>query len=167
MKPLPMPSLDEINKLVSYDKETGDFMWKIYRGGKAKANTKAGSLRPDGYLQLSINYKGIKLQRLAWYIATGNDPLDMEIDHINGIKTDNRLCNLRIATEAQNCFNRKKRSDNTSGYKGVTKMRNKWAAAIAYNKTRKFLGIFETPLAAYIAYQEASKKYHGDFSNVN
>lgn len=92
----------------------------------------------------------------------------MDIDHINGNKSDNRIGNLRLATFSENSWNAGKRSDNTSGYKGVSfdKSRGLWAAYInAYGK-RKYLGRFRLIEDAYMAYEKASIDIHGDFSSI-
>jgi len=89
-------------------------------------------------------------------------------DHINGIRIDNRKCNLRIASKLENGKNVKKHKDNLSGYKGVylNKDRNKWAAQICTNGKTEYLGLFESPELAYEEYCKESIKRHGDFSNV-
>ena len=95
-----------------------------------------------------------------------NAPEDMQVDHINGNKLDNRRENLRLCTNAQNCQNQTKRKTNTSGYKGVCfhKKTNKWTAAISVNYKRIYLGLFNTAAEAGKAYSEAAKKYHKDFT---
>ena len=91
------------------------------------------------------------------------------VDHISGDTLDNRKCNLRICTIAQNTMNSKRRSDNRSGYKGVgwVKAKRKWQAKIMVNQKTIFLGHFNTPEEAHAAYCEASEKYHGEFGRAN
>lgn len=91
------------------------------------------------------------------------------VDHINGDTRDNRKENLRIATKQQNSMNVGLRSNNTSGYKGVTfdNRRNKWVAAIKKDYKSKFLGYFENKDDAAMAYNEAALKFHGEFANLN
>lgn len=91
-----------------------------------------------------------------------------QVDHINGDSSDNRLENLRLATNTQNARNRGKSKHNTSGYKGVFwhKATNKWTAQIGVDRKRIYLGIFDTPELAHRAYCEAAKVYHGEFANV-
>jgi len=97
-----------------------------------------------------------------------NCPKDMIVDHINGDKLDNRKCNLRICTQAQNCCNSKKQKNNTSGYKGVCwhTTRKKWFSSIKYNKKNISLGYFNTPEEAYAAYCKAAKELHGEFARL-
>jgi len=90
------------------------------------------------------------------------------IDHINGSGLDNRRANLRPATVAQNAQNSRRRK-NLSGYKGVwfDKHKRKWRAAIWHNSKRVHLGYFSSPRQAANAYDEAAKKYHGEFACLN
>jgi hypothetical protein len=101
-----------------------------------------------------------------------NAPKGTQVDHINGNKLDNRRCNLRIANASKNKANCGIRSNNTSGYKGVTKAtgrrKNKpWTAQIKVNYKRIHLGYFETKESAALAYNEAALKYFGEFAKLN
>ena len=90
------------------------------------------------------------------------------VDHINGNTLDNRKCNLRICTIAQNNRNQKIKKRNTSGHKGVdwNKKARKWRAKIKFNNQDIYLGLFVNINDAADAYAEASKKYHGDFGRT-
>ena len=97
-----------------------------------------------------------------------NCPKDMQVDHINHNKLDNRKCNLRICTPAQNCWNNGMCKNNITGYKGVHKCiynsgNVRYEASITVNKKTIRLGRFDTPEEAYIARSEAEEKYFGDF----
>jgi hypothetical protein len=99
----------------------------------------------------------------------GLDPDDPhQGDHENVNTLDNRRKNLRKSTVSQNCMNRRKRSDNTSGFKGVSFHRRlgKWQAAIAVNGKDIYLGYFSDRLSAHNAYCEAAKIYHGEFART-
>ena len=112
-----------------------------------------------------INKKSVEI-RLHRFIM--NAPIGMLVDHVNMDTTDNRRENLRICTKAENQQNQCKHNNNTSGYKGVcfNKRNRKWFAYINVNRLRKNLGYFNTPQAAYSAYCEAAKKYHGEFARI-
>jgi hypothetical protein len=98
-------------------------------------------------------------------LAYGEFP-EMSIDHINGIKTDNRLQNLRLATKSQNALNSKRHKDNTSGYKGVSwnKRLAKWGARITINGKYKHIGLFKNVEDAASAYAAAAYMHHGEFA---
>lgn len=91
------------------------------------------------------------------------------IDHINGNTLDNQRSNLRIASPAQNQYNRNKAKNNTSGFKGVTwsKFHNKWVAQIKINKKHIHIGYFNDIQSAAKAYNQAALDLHGDYANIN
>lgn len=90
------------------------------------------------------------------------------LDHVNGNKLDNRRSNLRFATNSQNGMNRGMPSNNTSGFKGVTrhKRTGKWQASINFNGMFRYLGLYANPEDAHAAYCAAALKYHGEFANT-
>lgn len=96
-------------------------------------------------------------------------PSGVQVDHINGDGLDCRRVNMRLCTHTENQHNSRRRTDNTSGYRGVYlhKASKKWDARIKVNGKVLFLGHFTSPEAAARAYDEAAKKYHGDFANLN
>ena len=98
-------------------------------------------------------------------------PYGFQIDHINGNGLDNRKCNLRIASRSENQRNSQKRIDNTSGYKGVYldkgARHKRWKAQICVNSKRINLGRYHFPEQAAQAYDDAARKYFGDFARTN
>lgn len=92
-----------------------------------------------------------------------------EVDHINRDGLDNRRCNLREASRSQNITNRALLSRNTSGFRGVSwfKPHGLWRARIKVNGSEKDLGYFKDINDAARAYDDAARKYHGDFANLN
>lgn len=90
-------------------------------------------------------------------------------DHVNLDRLDNRRCNLRIASKAHNGWNRNKRIDNTSGYKGVYMCRStgRWRAEIRANHVSYKLGRFDNPIQAALACDRAAIRLHGDFARTN
>lgn len=100
----------------------------------------------------------------------GTPPPDMVIDHINRNRLDNRRCNLRFVTRAQNRVNsRKTRYGSYSQYRGAhyhIRLR-KWAASIGVNGKLIHLGYFSTEREAALAYNKAATEYHGEYANLN
>lgn len=139
-----------------YNPDTGVFSWVTGRT--------CGYIR-DGYLVISVAGTQYGAHRLAFLIMTGSIPL--YVDHINRCRSDNRWCNLREATKAENCRNSSKRKDNTSGVKGVSwnKEKSKYRAYIMFDHKQIHLGFFDTKDAARTAYIEAAKTYHKNFAN--
>lgn len=157
-------TLDRLRELLSYDPETGHFHWSKPRPF-CSAGKYAGGLTPYGYVRINVEGRPYQAHRLAWFYVYGRWPL-REIDHINGIRSDNRLSNLREATPSQNQANKGMRKDNTSGAKGVTwdKSRGKWLAAIHVNGKRQGLGRYQTIGEAAAAYEAAAEINFGEFS---
>lgn len=110
----------------------------------------------------------VKLTLLHRLIVGIADHDKKVVDHINGNTLDNRKCNLRICSQAENSRNAKIGKNNTSGYKGVywDKFNNKWVAQIKINYKHKNLGRYLEKEDAYKAYCEAAIKYHGEFARV-
>ena len=90
-------------------------------------------------------------------------------DHVNSNGLDNRRINLREASQAQNCANQRLHSNNTSGYKGVSRERaeRRWKARICVKGRHIFLGRFDDPVEAARAYNEAALEYFGEFAWLN
>jgi hypothetical protein len=118
----------------------------------------------QGYIRIKINGKPYLAHRLAWLYMTGNMPQDC-IDHINGIKHDNRFINLRECTRQQNNLNVPLKANNKSGHKGVSwsKIANKWKSTGYLNKKSIHLGYFNSPLDASEKYKLFINEHHKDF----
>lgn len=91
-----------------------------------------------------------------------NCPKNMEVDHINRDRLDDRLSNLRVVTHQQNHFNTGLQKNNTTGHKGIVwlKRRLQWRAQIKHNKKMIYLGCFNDVKSAILARQQAEQKYH-------
>lgn len=155
-------SQEELKENVHYDPLTGVFIWIISNSSCVKIGNVAGGLKNDGYIHIGINGKQYLAHRLAWLYMTGEMPKE-DIDHKNGIKSDNWFDNLRQATHKQNQQNRTKpQSNNTTGYLGVIffKQTGKYAAQISINGKLKYLGYFHTPEEAHEAYLTEKRKRH-------
>ncbi len=156
-------SAERLRELLSYDAETGAFAWRIGRGGLAKSGARAGAIESGGYVQIQVEGRLRMAHRLAWLYVHGRWPT-FEIDHMNGVRDDNRLSNLREATRAENQQNeRRARSSNkASGLLGVTwcERASRWRAKIMLGGKNKHLGLFDTAEAAHNAYLAAKAEIH-------
>lgn len=160
-----------VNEVLSYSPDSGLFIWRVRGDVPAKwngrfAGKQAGSMRPDGYVQIFINRSKFFAHRLAFLLMAGEMPRGF-IDHIDGDHSNNVWSNLRLATSDQNNSNIKTRCDNTSGIKGVSwhKARQKWRASIGFGKKRVHLGLFDTIEEAAECYKGAALEFHKEFSN--
>ena len=161
-------TVDLLNHLFEYDKETGNLIWKIKpssRGHSVKVGDIAGTLKSHGYICVGINYNSYRAHRLIFLMHKGYLP--KTIDHINGDKLDNRIENLRAATVGQNQHNRKTNANNTSGYKGVSwnKAQKKWTARITLERKIIHLGYFANVEEAAEVVRKAREELHGSFAN--
>jgi len=159
-----------LKSLLSYCPETGNFYWadKPSKFNHIKVGEVAGTIsKHHGYVVIACDKKLYRAHRLAWYFYHGewlNKPL--EIDHINGIRSDNRIGNLRVANRQQNMQNeRKARVNNKSGFLGVHEINGVYRARICVDGKEVFLGQFKTPEEASSKYLEAKRKYH-NFSTI-
>jgi hypothetical protein len=161
---------ERLKELLSYDPNTGVFRWRVDRkcGNHhkricVKAGDQAGYYSAkDGYLRVHIDGRRILGQRLAWLYVHGCFPKE-DIDHTNGIPSDNRLSNLRESNRSQNLANGKCRR---SGLKGACfdKSKGKWIAQITKNSKNHYLGRFATEQEAHNAYMAAAIKLFGEFA---
>lgn len=150
---------EEANELFEY--RDGHLYWKISGNGR-KVGMLAGSKSGDGYICVRIRYKLYRVHRLVWAMH-GNDPAPF-IDHINGDQLDNRIENLRAATHSQNCMNRRQRSDNKSGIKGVMRKKDKWYGCVTLNYKVYPAGYFDCKEDAAAAVDKLRKELHGEFA---
>lgn len=154
---------ERLKEMFLYDFDLGIFT-RLTDTKRSKAGDMVGNLSGAGYQQFSIDGRMYQSHRLAWLYVYGEYP-SLDIDHINGIKTDNRIANLRLATESQNGFNVGIRSDNKSGFKGVHKdsKSGKWVAEAKIHGKKFRLGRFGDAEDAANAYKVFASKAHGDF----
>jgi len=156
---------EQVQELLNYDPETGEFTWKVRNKTRMCKGKRAGATNSCGYIFIRCNGRNYLAHRLAWLIMTGEWP-PYHIDHVNGDQSDNRFSNLRLATWAENSRNSKLHKDNNSGVKGVTwsEVRGIWVARIWVNKHNLYLGSFTSLEDAASAYEQAAKKYFGEFA---
>lgn len=149
-----------LKELLRYDPDTGVFTWRVARTAGVKAGDVAGALDHEGYRILTLDNRPYKAHRVAWLYVTGEWPPHV-IDHINKDAGDNRLCNLRLATSAQNGMNRRTDVRNSTGVTGVTWCRTskKWRADIGESGRIIRLGRFDNLIDAVAARKRAERMH--------
>lgn len=166
----PLPPLSELEERLSYEPETGFFRWKVKAAQRVQIGDIAGSIgkaRVKGtYVEVRHNGILYACHRLAWLFYCKEDPLGLQIDHVNTIRYDNWISNLRLATRSQNTMNTGLRSDNTSGAKSVywQPETNRWFALVTLNSERRWLGYFDLREEAVAAATVAREEMHGEFT---
>ena len=176
-----LPTPEVLRQLLRYEPETGKLFWlersseffgcpRIHRSWNGQHAGKEALANDNGagYPCGRIFDRPYLAHRVIWAIVTGSWPVD-QIDHINNVRDDNRMENLRQATNAQNQFNQEKQSNNTSGFKGVylDSRRAKWFAAARCNGRNIHLGYFSDAASASVAYEAYAKSAHGVFVRLS
>lgn len=163
-----------LSEIFIYEQESGRLLWRTTHG-KVKAGMEAGWHSTDGYRRLFCSGKTRLAHRLIWDLNNPDDKLSPEddIDHINHIRNDNRMANLRKVSRAENNKNLTKSYLNRSGTLGVywAKHRNKWTAQIKVNGKQVYLGRYESLQEAIDARKAAEVKFgfhenHGEDCNA-
>lgn len=152
---------------LSYDKDTGKFTRLKDKGRLSKNGDIAGTLGSLGYTIIKIQGKAHKAHRLAWLYMYGTFP-SKNLDHINGIKDDNRIENLRECTQQENCYNRQARKGSKSGIKNVCwhKRTKTWHVVLSFGGVCKFIGQFKDLELAELVAIEARIKYHKEYAKL-
>ena len=170
-KPIPSPTLEALKFEYDCNPGSGLFRRKVIQMDRPMFQV-AGKRRrrkipKHKYLTLPVAGYKYLAHRLVWLWVHGKiGPYD-RIDHKDGNPHNNRISNLRLATQQQNACNRAKPENNTSGYKGVSLSPNgkRWVASITAKGVTHHLGTFDTTVDAHAAYWKAAKELHGEFAN--
>lgn len=154
-----------LKEYLHYDPDTGVFTWLKKSANRTIVGSVAGSPHDKGYIRITIKRKAYMAHDLAILYTDGFLP--ERVDHRNGVTDDNRRENLRVCTQAENSWNRKTHSNNTSGVKGVSfnKASKKWRARVMVHGTTHFIGAFETIDEAREAIIKRRKELHREFVN--
>lgn len=160
------PTPARLKQLLSYDPETGILSWIVDRGPVKKGQA-AGCIGNRGYMKVTVDRTYSLVHRIAWILHHDQSiPPGMQIDHRNNDKFDNRISNLRLASDTQNRHNRPVTRTNKAGFKGVSlhKASGLWVARIKKDRKIHELGYFKTPEEAHEAYKTAATRLHGEFA---
>ena len=154
-----------LKEWLHYEPTTGVFTWLKQPSSNIKAGEQAGWLHL-GYKKISLLKTHYCAHNLAWLYVHGVLPT-LLIDHINNIKDDNAIVNLRLATYSQNGMNRGAPSNNTSGYKGVhwNAQKQSWVAAITHNGAHIYVCSCDSPEEAHIRYCAKGVELFGEYFN--
>lgn len=158
-----MVSVEEMSQVVCYDGESGEIRWKKKVGARGVVGKLAGGKNSGGYPMMKYRGYSFFHHRIAIAFCTGSWP-ELEVDHIDGKKDNNCLCNLREVSPCDNARNKKRYKNNTSGVSGV-RFRNKkptWHVYISAGGREKYLGAYGNLLDAAAARrsQELALGYH-------
>jgi hypothetical protein len=158
-------SQSKLKEILDYDRETGIFRNRISRGSRAKKGCAAGWVDRHGYRKIVHKGKIYCAHRLAWLYEFGIIP-DRPIDHINHIRDDNRISNIRLVSPQGNSRNKSMASNNISGKTGVFyhKRDCRWLAKISINGQQVELGRYKCKENA-VSVRVAAEKKHGYHEN--
>lgn len=141
-----LPELEYLLSIFEYNKVTGKLLWKKKVANRVKVGSEAG-WKASKYLQVTINNTHYYVHRIIWKMVKGSISNEMQIEHDNGIHTDNRWFNLRLADQSTNMKNQTIPTNNSSGIIGVSfhkssglwlaKIGNKGSSETTYHNTRE------------------------------
>ena len=160
----PLPPIEELREFLYYEPDTGLFRWKIARSG-VRVDSVAGCTDVKGYIVIMINYRFYKAHRLAWALYYNQDPGNMEIDHIDQNKSNNKIVNLRLANRGSNKAYAGPQKNNKLGVKGVYCRHGKFQTEIRKNGKKYHLGFYGTIEEASNVYWAAAEELYGEFAH--
>ena len=157
-----------LKEVLTYEEETGNFLWRKALNRKIKVGTVAGYTDPEKYIRIKLFGKVYKAHNLVWLYFHGEFPENL-LDHKDKNPGNNKKDNLRPCTPSQNIANREGFKNKSSVFKGVNwnKSRRKWRSHIKILGKQFYLGSFDKELDAAKAYDKAAFKYFGEFAVLN
>lgn len=161
---------ERLREVLAYDPLTGIFTWKMRTSNRISVGDAAGTqvqCKRSVYIFIGIDEVNYAAHRLAWMYVYGEEPAH-QVDHKDTNGLNNAISNLRDATSIQNKINARRRVDNTSGFKGVSKhsVSGRWRAVIQRNGSQFHLGFFDDAKEAHEAYVRAAKELYGEFARA-
>ena len=154
------------NKIFVYDSTSGELRWGITPGPRVRCGDIAGSRTGKGYRRVKFKGTTYAVHRIIYEMVHGSIPQGKQIDHRNRLRSDNRIGNLRPATNPENTTNSSLSRRNTSGYMGVywSKSAGKWEAQLVVAARYVHLGYFVNKADAIAARLAGEKLHHGEFA---
>lgn len=167
-KPNHLLTQKALKALLHFDPNSGIFTW-ISARPRIHVGMVAGCLMPEGYIRITVDGHRVMAHQLAWLYMTG-DYIVRGIDHKDTNRANNKWINLRRATRSQNNMNAGLRSDNSTGFKGVSIKRGKsskrYCAQIGLTGHPNHIGYFRTAEEAHAAYMDKARELYGDYARA-
>lgn len=146
-----------LSQLLNYDSGSGHLSWKVDRkNGTSRAGDRAGYKHRTGYLELEVNGKSFLAHRVCWLLHFGTMP-EGQVDHINGIRDDNRISNLRVVANRTNSQNRKCHREGKLVGACFVPRKKKYLSSIRISGKNVSLGYYLTEKEAHNMYVLALK----------
>jgi hypothetical protein len=164
VKTRPLPSKEYLSTVFSYNEKTGELSWKSCLSPRAPVGKAINTINCQGYVDVRLNGVLYRAHRIIWKMVTGEDPV--EIDHIDGVRSNNVFSNLRSVSSAENSKNQRKRKNKSSNVIGVSwyERDGNWDSRITVSNKVVFLGRFATFEEA-VAVRKAAEKMYGFHKN--
>lgn len=158
-------TLDEIRSCITYDPEEGKIYWKSSTARQYSEGMRAGTKTRRGYRCVTIKGSKFPEHHIAWLMYYGEMP--KQLDHINGVRDDNRITNLRVANTSNNCQNSYRKPGN-SGIRGVSPSGcGDWVVRVWAFGKKYYLGTYKDIELAELVALEGRQKLHGEFTYEN
>ena len=172
IRPVPPEVSDYVKEYFRYDPDTGELFRTKTASVRVDITKPVGSVNSQGYLDVDLGraygkkVRNSRVHRVIWFLHYGYWP-DQQIDHINGNMKDNRISNLRLATQRENQHNGFSKRGVSSTFKGVGRSKGRWRGFIMSPSKFIHLGYFDREEDAARAYDEKAKELFGEFARLN